>query len=165
MTNSIFDAIDISSSGLTVQRQRMNLISENIANAETTRTGTGEAYRRKLAVVESGVPGENFSTTLYRARLSLSLDHGHHMPKGEFERKSPCGGAGVHVAEVVEDPSPFRLVYDPTHPDADKDGYVSMPNVNIVQEMTDLIDTSRSFEANVTVINSSKDMLRKAIKL
>lgn len=165
MIRSIFDAIDISASGLSVQRLKMNLISENIANAETTRTPEGEAYRRKLAVVETGVPGEKFSQSLHRAQLSLSRSDGEHMPAEPFKRSSPCSVPGVHVAQVEEDPSPFRMVYDPSHPDADAEGYVAMPNVNIVQEMTDLINTSRAFEADVTAINSTKDMLRKAIKL
>jgi flagellar basal-body rod protein FlgC len=165
MIKSIFDAIDISSAGLTVQRTKMNLIAENIANVETTRTENGEPYRRKLAVVEAGMPGEDFSYSLYKAQLSLSRSDGEHFPEKTFKRPEKCGNTGVHVEEVSEDPSPFRMVYDPSHPDADKDGYVAMPNVNMVQEMTDLINTSRAFEADITALSSTKDMLRKEIKI
>jgi flagellar basal-body rod protein FlgC len=165
MVRSIFSALDVSSSGITVQRTKMNLIAENIANAQTTHTASGEAYRRRLAVVETGVPGEDFSGALYKAKIHMALSSSEHMPEEPFKRKSPCSEAGVHVAKVTEDPSPQPKVYDPNHPDADTDGYVTMPNVNIVQEMTDLINTSRAFEANVTAINSTKDMLRKAIKI
>ncbi len=165
MLKSLFNAIDISSSGISVQRTRMNTISENIANAETTRTPEGEAYRRKIPVVQSGAENERFQTILHDTVLKMSRTDGEHMEEVPFERKDKCCSAGVHVSEILRDPSPFRMEYDPSHPDADENGYVAMPNVNIIQEMTDLISATRSFEANVTAINSTKEMLRKAIKL
>jgi len=163
--HNLFGAIDISASALSVQRTRLNTISENIANAETTRSDDGQAYRRKQVVVENGMQGGAFSDVLRDSQLQLDQTQGSHMPKGESHGLVRCCSAGVHVAEVTEDPSPYKMVYDPTHPDADEDGYVAMPNVNLVQEMTDLISASRSYEANVTALNSAKEMIRKAIKI
>ncbi len=165
MLKSLFNAMEISSAGVSVQRTRMNVISENIANAETTRTPEGEAYRRKIPVVQSGSDNERFQTVLHETVLKMDRTQHEHMREVPFERKDKCCSAGVHVSEIVRDPSELRMEYDPSHPDADENGYVAMPNVNIIQEMTDLISATRSFEANVTAINSTKEMLRKAIKI
>ena len=141
---SIFRAMDISASGLTAQRFRMDVIAENIANMDTTRTENGEPYRRRVTVFEQQ-PGESFSSHL----------------------SSAVGGApgGVRVAGVAEDPSPLKLAYDPDHPDANAQGYVEKPNVDVVTEMVDMISASRSYEANVTAINASKDMCLKALEI
>ncbi|MCD4828101.1 MAG: flagellar basal body rod protein FlgC [Candidatus Cloacimonetes bacterium] len=165
MLNSLFGTIDIGASGLNVQRTRLNIVAQNIANAETTRTEDGEAYRRQIAVVEAGTCDGRFRETLRESQLQLDRTSANHMPAGRSRAIERCGSAGVHVAGVIDDPAPFKMIYDPHHPDADENGYVAMPNVNIVQEMTELINTTRSFEANVTVITSAKEMIRKAIKL
>ncbi|MCD4651973.1 MAG: flagellar basal body rod protein FlgC [Candidatus Cloacimonetes bacterium] len=165
MLKSLFSAIDVSASGLSVQRTRMNLISENIANAETTRTEDGGPYRRKLAIVKSGVPGEKFSEILKETRIQMYQTDDNHVPEKPFSEIERCSLYGVHVAEIGEDPSPFRMIYDPHHPDANEEGYVAMPNINIVQEMTDMISATRSYEANVTAISSSKAMLRASLKI
>jgi flagellar basal-body rod protein FlgC len=147
----MFDGFDISSSGLTAQRLRMDIISSNIANAGDTRTPDGGPYRRKRALFAP----ENIRTD-YRSPL---------VP----ERIDAGVGQGVRVVKIEEDQSPFRLMYDPEHPDAiktgPKKGYVEMPNVNIVMEMTDLISASRSYEANVTLVNSSKATFNKALEI
>ena len=147
----MFDGFDISSSGLTTQRLRMDIISSNIANAGDTRTSDGGPYRRKRAIFAP----ENIRTD-YRSPL---------VP----ERIDSGIGQGVRVVKIEEDQSPFRLMYDPDHPDAiktgPKKGYVEMPNVNIVMEMTDLISASRSYEANVTLVNSSKATFNKALEI
>lgn len=133
---STFDALNVSASALTAQRLRMDTIASNLANANTTRTDKGTAYRRQMVVFESkpsNVPGK--------------LD------------------AGVHVSEIVEDKSPFRLVYDPEHPDANAQGYVAYPNVNPVSEMTDMISATRSYEANVTVVQAIKGAASKALEI
>lgn len=163
--SNLFSSIDISASGLSTERTRMNLISENIANAQTTRSEDGGPYRRKLAVVHTGVPGERFSRILQKTQLSLDRTQQPHYPEKPFERECRCGKAGVHVSEIVRDPSPFRMVYDPHHPDANQEGYVAMPNVNIVQEMTSLISATRTYEANITAIQGSKQMIREALKI
>lgn len=139
---SYFDALSSSASALTAQRLRMDVISNNLANANSTRGPNGEAYRRQMVVFES------------REEFKRGLDGQH--------AKTPLG---VKVTQIIEDESPFRLVYDPAHPDANPDGYVAYPNVNTVQEMTDMISATRSYEANVTVINAVKGMAAKALEI
>ncbi len=147
----MFDSFNISSSGLSAQRLRMDLISNNIANANTTRTPGGGAYRRQRAILAPINIRPNYRSALVPDRI-------HH---GE--------GRGVRVVKIEDDQSPFRLNYDPFHPDAiktgPKQGYVEMPNVNIVTEMTDLISASRSYEANITMINNAKSMFNKALEI
>jgi len=166
MLGSLFNAIDISASGLYAQRTRMNVISENIANAETTRTEEGGPYRRQITMLESGMPGDaRFRELLKQNVLDLERTHEEHRPDEMFKEKNIEEKTGVRVSDIVKDQSPFIMKYDPYHPDADEKGYVSMPNVNVIQEMTELINATRSYEANVTAINSSKEMIRKALKI
>jgi flagellar basal-body rod protein FlgC len=138
-------SMDISTSALTAQRMRMDVISENIANADTTRTETGEPYRRR-AVVLTQKQATSFSSYYEDAKASTA-------------------GRGVYVSEIVEDQSDFVLEYNPTHPDADADGYVSYPNVDEVEEMVDMMSATRSFEANVTALNATKSMAMKALEI
>lgn len=140
---NMFSALRISASGLSAERMRMDVIASNISNAETTRTSEGGPYKRKIVTFE-----EN---------LDKALDKN----KNIYQEKLK----GVRVRGIIEDQSPLKKVYDPSHPDADKDGYVMMPNVNILNEMVDLIAASRSFEANVTAINSEKQMYMKALEI
>jgi flagellar basal-body rod protein FlgC len=139
---SFFDSLSSSASALTAQRLRMDVISNNLANANSTRTKEGGPYKRQMVVFES------------REEFKQAVDGKH--------RKTPLG---VKVAQIKEDDKPFRLVYDPSHPDANPDGYVQMPNVNTIQEMTDMISATRSYEANVTMINSIKGMAAKALEI
>lgn len=138
---SIFRAFDISSSGMTAQRFRSDIIAQNVANETTTRTSDGTPYRRKVvAFQEKNIT--DFSHVLDSVRESDKMI-----------------GNGVKVRAVAEDYSTdFIMEYDPAHPDADENGYVSYPNVNIVTEMTNMIDASRSYEANVTAFNAAKSM-------
>lgn len=130
-------AVDIAVSGLKAQRTRMNVIANNVANAETTRTPEGGPFRRQLAVFR-----------------------GAQMKPGQ-----PAAEYGVRVKKVVGDPSPFRLVYDPSHPDANAEGYVQYPNVSIAVEMVDLIAAQRAYDANVNVILSDRRMTQKAMEI
>jgi flagellar basal-body rod protein FlgC len=143
---SIFRAMEISASGLTAQRLRMDVISNNIANVNTTRTEQGGPYRRKRVIFQEKRSEPNFRELLQNTLLNAT-------------------GEGIRVVAIEEDNAPFRLVYDPSHPDADEDGYVRMPNVNIVTEMVDMISATRSYEANVTAINSVKSMISKALEI
>jgi flagellar basal-body rod protein FlgC len=140
---NIFSALRISSSGLSAERLRMDTVASNIANAETTKTADGGAYRRKIVSFE-----ENVDRALNKVN-------------GQYEDKL----LGVRAAKISEDQSPTKRVYDPSHPHADGDGYVEMPNVNILNEMVDLIAASRAFEANVTVMNAGKQMAMKALEI
>jgi flagellar basal-body rod protein FlgC len=145
MRMSIFSALRISSSGLTAERMRMDVIADNIANAETTRTADGTGpYVRKIVSFKENLDKELNNNT------------------GKYESTQN----GVKVDKISKDEiSPLKKVYDPSHPDADKDGNVMMPNVNILNEMVDLISASRAFEANVTAINSEKQMAMKALEI
>ena len=135
----LFDAFDASGSALSAERLRMDVTAENLANAQSTRgsNGTGP-YKRKEVVLEQA--GSSFADSLQAAR-------------------------GVRVAGIVEDSTPPRRVYDPGHPDADAQGYVTMPNVNTVTEMTDLIGASRAYEANVTAMQTAKSMFARTLDL
>ncbi len=135
-------SLQISSTGLTAQRTRMNVISMNLANAETTRTAKGGPYRRKVAVMEQE------SVKDFDAALATQSD-----------------ACGVRVTEIVEDKTPFSQVYNPSHPDADDAGFVMMPNINLIVEMTNMMLARRTYEANVTAINAAKGMALKALEL
>lgn len=139
------DAMMISASALVAERTRMNLISSNLANATTTRTPEGGPYKRKDAV---------FAATSTQNSFGSMLD-----------KKSQPDAKGVEVMEIVEDQRPPRLQYEPGHPDADAQGYVAYPNVNVVEEMADMINVTRSYEANVTASKASMDMQMKAMEL
>jgi len=164
---SLFQSIDISAQGLSVQRTRMNVVSENIANVDTTRTENGDPYRRKLVQVsQSTVEHEKFSDYFQKNKIELTETKDVHLPAVPFkhteEVKPQCG---VHVSGIIEDQSEFKLIYDPAHPDANSEGYVRMPNINYVQEMIELMTASRSYEANITALNSSKEMIRAALRI
>jgi len=145
----LFLGIDASASGLTAERLRMDVISNNIANSNTTRTDRGGAYRRRYVVFE---PRERepktFEQTLMKA-VGLSRQT----------------GEGVRAVQIAEDDTPGPLVYEPGHPDANADGYVERPNVNIVSEMVDMITAQRAYEAGSTAINAAKAMASKALEI
>ena len=147
----MFDSFNIAASGLSAQRVRMDVISSNIANAGTTRTPEGGAYHRKRVIFAP----ENIRTDYKSAIVPDRLESG--------------AGMGVRVIKIEEDSAPLQLVYDPTHPDAiqtgPKKGYVEKPNVNVVTEMTDLISASRSYEANVNLVNNAKAQFNKALEI
>jgi|YelNatPaOPRAMG01_1025707.scaffolds.fasta_scaffold00049_51 flagellar basal-body rod protein FlgC len=159
----IFTAIDISSSGLSAQRRKLNVIASNLANAETTRTETGQPYRRR--VVEFLQTQEAaFASVLRRVIGKLETTHPHHIPSASETIEAEAQYGRVEAQEVLDN-SPFRLVYDPSHPDADANGYVAYPNVNVVTEMVDMITASRAYEANVAAINAAKDMAKRALEI
>lgn len=142
---SAFGAMDISASGMTAQRLRTDIIAQNIANVNTTRDENGGPYKRKTVVFEEK-PSNSFNDYLSVASGSI--------------------GNGVKVSQIVEDTdTPMTMVYDPSHPDANEEGYVLYPNVNTVTEMTNLIDASRSYEANVTAFNATKSMTMQALEI
>lgn len=140
----LFSAIDAAASGLTAERLRMDVISNNIANANTTRAASGGAYRRQTVVFEPRASQNSFVETL---------------------NKQLETGTGVRVVGIKQDDSPLRKVYDPAHPDANREGYVEMPNINIVSEMVDMITATRAYEANVAAVNAAKGMAMKALEI
>lgn len=141
----LFTAMNTSSSGLTAERTRMNLISSNLANANTTRTAEGGPYKRKDAVFAATPVIDDFGKVLAGAR------------DGQVRQ--------VMVTEIVEDTSAPRMQYDPAHPDANPQGYVAMPNVNVVEEMADMINATRAYEANVMAAQAAKNMALKTLEI
>jgi flagellar basal-body rod protein FlgC len=140
----LMQAMKISGTALTAQRAKLNVISENLANSETTRTENGEPYRRKMVVL-SEQPVEPFKSVLAREQEDAM---------------------GVKVADVVESQEEFNLVHNPAHPDADPDtGYVAMPNVNILTEMADMMTAKRAYDASVTAMSNTKSMMLKALEI
>lgn len=140
-----FSSMRVSASGLGAQIQRMNTISSNLANAETTQTAEGGPYKRKDPAFTAMTDRESFDEI-----LAGTLDE--HVQ-------------GVQVTEIVEDPRPPRMVYNPSHPHANAEGYVAMPNVNTVEEMANMISAQRSYEANVTAMGAAKAMAEKALEI
>ena len=145
----LFLGIDASASGLTAERLRMDVISNNIANSNTTRTDRGGAYRRRYVVFE---PRNREPKTFEKALMQAV----------GLSRQT---GEGVRAVQIAEDDTPGPLVYDPGHPDANAEGYVEKPNVNIVTEMVDMITAQRAYEANATAITAAKAMASKALEI
>lgn len=145
---SLFNAMNVSASGMTAQRVRMDIISQNIANVNSTRDAKGDVYTRKLVVFNER------SNSPFASVLSAAM------------RGADSTSNGVKVTGIIEDKeSEYKMVYNPSHPDADENGYVTYSNVNTVTEMTDLIDASRSYEANVTAFNAAKSMALKGLEV
>lgn len=137
------DLFSVSASGMEAQRFRMNIIASNLANVETTRTETGGAYRRKDIVFAA--QGEGFG--------------------GFLQKAMDAAAPGVKIAGVIEDARPLKHVYEPTHPDANSEGYVAFPNINVAEEMVNMIAASRSYEANVSAFKATREMALKALEL
>lgn len=143
---SFLNSFDISASGLTAERQRLDIAAENLSNTNTTRTESGGPYRRKMVVLQE-VP-----STTFRSRFNSVLSR-------------TAAKGGVKVTEIVEDQRDLNPVYDPDHPDADEDGYVMLPNVDPVKETIDGMSATRSYEANITAFNAMKLMAQQALQL
>ena len=138
---NLITALDVNASGLTAQRARVEVSSSNLANSQTTRTEDGGPYRRKDVV---------FQTSSFKDSLGMAMDN-------DIE--------GVEVSQILPDPRPFDRRYEPGHPDADTEGYVSYPNVNVLEEMANLVEASRSYEANLAAINVVKAMINRTLEI
>lgn len=157
----LFEAIDIAGSGLTAERVRMDVTAENLANAQTTKTAGGGPYRRQEVVLQQ-VGTSNFGSALAGAlEQPASALNGQTLAASNGE--APAGG--VQVSAIVNDKTPNQLVYDPSSPEANAKGYVEMPNVDTVTEMTDLISESRSYDADVTAMQTAKSMFNTTLGL
>ena len=143
---SFLSSFDISASGMTAERQRLDIAAENISNAETTRTASGGTYRRKMVVLQE-VP-----STSFRSKFNSLLNR-------------TASKGGVRVTEIVEDQRDLQPVYNPDHPDANEEGYVMMPNVDLVKETVDGMSATRAYEANITAFNAMKLMAQRAIDI
>ena len=150
------NSINIIGSGLTAQQLRLDIVSENVTNSQTTRTENGEgAYRRKMVVFEAVSGRDSFRAAMARAANGL-------VPN--TQQVTPNAG-GVRVTEIVEDQSPMKMVYDPTHPDADENGYLEMPNVDMVKEIADAMAASRAYASNVTAFNTLKSVISSGLEV
>lgn len=147
-----FSSMDISASGLTAQRLRMDVISQNLANVDTTKTADGTPYKRKTILMEEKRDITSFATYLENASSPASLN-------------TVPVGSGVRVSKIIEDETEGAKKYEPNHPDADADGYVTMPNVDAVTEMVNMISANRSYEANISVLNTSMQMGTKTLEI
>lgn len=165
---NIFKSMGISSGGLQAQKRVMDAISLNLANVQTTRGSGGEPYRRKRVVFSNGPVDQRFSE-MFSGRLRmaghLNRTHPDHFGRMEIGGRSHSYEKPTIQAATLEDLRPFQMVYDPSHPDADKDGYVFLPNINIVEEMVDMLRAVRSYEANITAFNASKNMALRALEI
>lgn len=148
---AFLSSMNIVGSGLTAQQLRLDVISENITNINTTRTEAGGAYRRKIVTMEAIEGQTTFQAAMARAQ--------------GWNASADGAAGGVRVTEIAEDPSDFKLVYDPTHPDANADGYVEMPNVDLVKEMADAMAANQAYSANVTAFNVLKQVAAKGLEI
>lgn len=148
--------MEVSATALTATRLRMDVIAENMSNINTTRTANGEPYRRRFVVFEEieNDQRKSFSSYFNEANSYSAL-----------KRTGTNSYGGVRVSAIGEDPSEFKLDYNPNHPDANEDGYVRLPNVEVVQEMVDMMSAYRAYEANITALNTYKDMAVKTLEL
>ena len=147
---AFLSSFDICASGLSAQRLRMDIASENVSNIDTTRTEAGGAYRRKLVVFESYGSGSSFREAMRNAAQGKGIN---------------VRACGVRVADIVEDDREMKMVYNPEHPDADESGFVEMPNVDLLKETADAMSATRSYDANVTALNAMKLMAQKALDI
>ncbi|MFC1513492.1 flagellar basal body rod protein FlgC [candidate division KSB1 bacterium] len=159
----LFSAIDISATGLTAQRAKMNATASNIANVETTRTEEGGPYKRKQVILKPGTKAE-FVNLLSEEILRMRRTSEGHFNNDETVEERINMFQGVEIDRIMEDETP-RLVYNPSHPDADENGFVAYPNINIVTEMVNMMAATRAYEANVTAMNASKSMMMTALDI
>ena len=152
---AFFSSMNIVGSGMTAQQARLDVISENITNINTTRTESGGAYRRKITIMQSE-SGKNG----FREAMSRAARKGHAISNRGFEQ-----AGGVKIVEIAEDQTEMPFIYDPTHPDANEEGYVEMPNVTLVKEVTDAMAASQAFNANVTAFNALKQVVQRGLDI
>lgn len=151
---SFLSSMNIVGSGLTAQQLRLDVIAENVTNSNTTRTENGEGpYRRKVVVFQAETGRDTFRAAMARAAEGLAPNQGY------------ATAGGVRVVRIAEDPEEFKLSYDPTHPDANEDGYVELPNVDMVKEITDAMAATQAYSANVTMMNTLKAVVSKGLEI
>ncbi|MFQ5499587.1 MAG: flagellar basal body rod protein FlgC [Candidatus Zixiibacteriota bacterium] len=163
--SGILGSIGISAKGLSVQRQRMNTVSQNIANAETTETKEGGPYQRQRVLVSEDRQRTQFGSLMKRAGAKLARTNAQHLT-GRVRRQMQSAESSAVKMEVVDDSdSSFRLVHDPSHPSADEKGFVKVPDIEIVNEMVDMMAATRAYEANTVAISAAKKMAEDALDI
>lgn len=160
---SLFDVINTSASGMVANRFWLDIIAGNIANSKVTRTAEGGPYRRRVPVFQEALreamtddwDPENMGQEITKGVMDNTMSTENSRPRGK----------GVNINGVVEDTSPLMIIHSPGHPDADENGFVSLPNVNVVKEMVDMISANRAYDANVQITNAAKSMINKALEI
>jgi flagellar basal-body rod protein FlgC len=161
----ILNAIEISSQGLSVERAKMNAVAENIANAETTETEKGGPYQRQRVVVSEEKTHGTFASHVKEAATRLTRTHGSHIKGKSLRFTEGVEMPSVSMKKVTDPESSFRLIYDPAHPQSDEEGYVKMPDVEVVTEMVDMMASARAYEANTVAISTAKQMAEDALDI
>ncbi|HUL31286.1 MAG TPA: flagellar basal body rod protein FlgC [Thermodesulfobacteriota bacterium] len=164
----LFKAMGISAMGLNAQRMMIEAVSSNLANVQTTRTKEGGPYRRKLVVlshVPSDLPFASILTHKMEGYVPLLRTHLDHLPPLEILPWEGAPQRGGVTARLLDDPEGFKMIYDPSHPDADEQGQVYLPNISVIEEMVNLLGAVRGYEANVTAFNAAKNMVMKALEI
>jgi flagellar basal-body rod protein FlgC len=162
--SGILNAIGISSKGLSVQRAKMNVVAENIANAETTETPEGGPYRRRRVTVQEEKVSD-FKSLLRKANTFMARTNSRHLPGRQHIINEEVDSSAVKMKEIKDPESSYKLVYDPSHPEADEEGYVRMPDIEVINEMVDMMAATRAYEANTVAISSAKTMAKDALEI
>jgi flagellar basal-body rod protein FlgC len=163
--SGLFSSIEVSASGMTTQRRKMDVVAQNIANAETTKTSDGGPYQRKRVVVSEAEENVPFRTAMSQARTKLARTNGMHLVGHSRTSNENLEISKSDGKEIIDPESSFRLVHDPDHPEADADGFVKMPDIEIINEMVDMMAASRAYEANTMAIASAKEMAKNALEI
>jgi len=163
--SGIFGILNISGSGLSAQRKKLNAIAQNIANVETTRTPEGGPYKRKQVVFKEDSAGGSFTSNMNSAIGRLDRTDIKHIGSARTQPSRGMNIPAVESNEIEIEPESFKMVYDPTHPDADENGYVAMPDINIIAEMVDMMAASRAYEANISISRAAKSMFKEALNI
>jgi len=163
--SGIFSSIEVSASGMTLQRRKKDVVAQNIANAETTKTKDGTPYQRKRVVVSEAEESVPFKTVISEAQTKLSRTNNRHLVSSPRYSNANLEISKADAKEITDPDSSFRLVHDPDHPDADAEGFVKMPDIEIVNEMVDMMAASRAYEANTMAISTAKEMAKNALDI
>lgn len=163
--SGLFNSIEISATGMTLQRQKMDVVSQNIANVDTTRTDKGGPYRRRRVMVAAAEEAVPFKNMISKSRTELARTNPGHLHGTVKSRQETIDVAQAEGKEVEDPASSYRLIHDPGHPDADEKGFVKMPDIEIINEMVDMISASRAYEANTTAVLAAKEMAKNALSI
>lgn len=163
--SGLFNSIDISATGMTLQRRKMDVVAQNLANVETTRTNEGGPYRRKRVVVSEVKDQVPFRNVMDQARTRLARTNEGHMGGKTVSRHESLEVSKADAREVEDPGSGVRMMHDPSHPDANEDGFVAMPDIEVINEMVDMMAASRAYEANTSAISAAKQMAKNALEI
>ncbi len=162
---NFFSTFNTSAAGLSSAKNQLAVTAENIANATTTRTNEGTPYQRKYLLKQAIKDSNHFGGILNNARLKLATSNGSHLSSAIFQPQDVLAKGGAYIKNEVQESDHFKEVYDPNHPDADEQGIVKYPDINVVTEMLELITASRMYEANITVMNATKNVARRSLEI